>query len=225
MKISFFCVKAAQQGGATPIVDCREVCRRLEPRILKKFAEKGLMYTRNFSEGLDVSWRRFFHTEDKTAVKISCRNAGMTCEWTRGDGLRIRQIYKAVAKHPKTGEMTFFNQVQLHHISCLEPAVRESLLSLFKEEDLPRNVYYGDGSTIEDSVMEHVGEVYEKVAIRFKWQEGDMVMLDNMSTAHARDSYVGERKIVVAMAEMFSAAQVEPTMAAISESQVVVGGD
>src|SRR5438105_1796629 len=33
MKISFFCVKAAQQGGATPIVDCREVCRRLEPRI------------------------------------------------------------------------------------------------------------------------------------------------------------------------------------------------
>ena len=56
-----------------------------------------------------------------------------------------------------TGEISFFNQVQLHHVHCLDPETRESLLSIFKREDLPRHVYYGDGSPIEDSVMDHIG--------------------------------------------------------------------
>ena len=87
--------------------------------------------------------------------------------------------------------------------------MRDSLLSIFKREDLPRHVYYGDGSEIEDSVMDHVGEIYEKNAVRFTWREGDMVTLDNMLTAHARDSYVGPRKIVVALGDLIDGAEVD----------------
>jgi alpha-ketoglutarate-dependent taurine dioxygenase len=203
-KINFFCVTAAKEGGATPIVDCRKVYRGLDPEVREKFQTRGLMYVRNFSEGLDVSWQRFFGTQDKTVVEESCRKAGMTCEWTKNDGLRIRQRCQAVLRHPKTGEMSFFNQVQLHHVHCLEPEVRQSLLSIFQREDLPRHVYYGDGSPIEDSVMDHVGEVYEKHAVRFQWRQGDLVTLDNTLIAHARDPYVGPRKIVVALGDMLS---------------------
>ena len=206
-KINFFCVTVAKEGGATPIVDCRKVYLGLDSGIREKFEAKGLMYVRNFSEGLDVSWQRFFGTEDKTVVEVSCQKAGMTCEWTKNDGLRIRQRCQAVLRHPKTGEMSFFNQVQLHHVHCLEPEVRQSLLSIFQREDLPRHVYYGDGSPIEDSVMDHVGEVYEKNAVRFQWQQGDLVTLDNMLTAHARDPYVGPRKIVVALGDMVKGSQ------------------
>jgi alpha-ketoglutarate-dependent taurine dioxygenase len=204
MKISFFCVRAAQQGGETPILDCREVCRRLDPAVFERFRREGLMYVRNFSEGIDVRWQDFFHTTDRAAVERICREDGVECEWTAGGNLRVRQVCRAVARHPKTGETVFFNQVQLHHISCLDPAVRQSLRSLFREEDLPRNVYYGDGSPIEDAVMEHIAEVYWKAAVSAPWQEGDIIMLDNMLTAHARLPYVGPRKIVVAMAEMIS---------------------
>jgi alpha-ketoglutarate-dependent taurine dioxygenase len=206
-KINFFCITVAKEGGATPIVDCRKVYQGLDPKIRETFAEKGLMYVRNFSEGLDVSWQRFFGTEDKSVVEESCHKADMTCEWTSNDGLRIRQRCQAVLRHPKTGELSFFNQVQLHHVHCLEPAVRQSLLSIFKRDDLPRHVYYGDGSPIEDSVMDHVGEVYEKHAVRFQWQQGDMVSLDNMLVAHARDPYVGPRKIVVALGDMVEGAE------------------
>ena len=206
-KINFFCITVAKEGGATPIVDCRKVYQGLDPKIRETFEEKGLMYVRNFSEGLDVSWQRFFGTEDKSVVEESCHKAGMTCEWTSNDGLRIRQRCQAVLRHPKTGELSFFNQVQLHHVHCLEPAVRQSLLSIFKRDDLPRHVYYGDGSPIEDSVMDHVGEVYEKHAVRFQWQQGDMVSLDNMLVAHARDPYVGPRKIVVALGDMVEGAE------------------
>lgn len=207
-KINFFCAQPAEQGGATPVADCREVARRMDPEILRKFEEKGLMYVRNFSPGLDVSWQQFFHTTDRNEVESACQQAGMTCEWMGKDSLRVAQRCQAVTRHPKTGEKVFFNQVQLHHVYCLDPAVRDSLLTLFKREELPRHVYYGDGSEIEDSVMEHVGRVYEQCAVRFQWQKGDMITVDNMLVCHARDPHVGARKICVAMGEMITAAEV-----------------
>ncbi|MBV9268444.1 MAG: TauD/TfdA family dioxygenase, partial [Acidobacteriaceae bacterium] len=204
-RINFFCMTVAKQGGATPIVDCRKVYQGLDPSVRDKFANKGLMYVRNFSAGLDVSWQRFFGTDDRRSVEESCASMGMSCEWTGTDDLRVKQRCRAVLRHPRTGEMSFFNQVQLHHVHCLDPDVRSSLLSIFSRENLPRHVYYGDGSEIEDVVMDHVGETYERYAVRFQWQQGDVVSLDNMLVAHARDPYVGPRKILVALGEMVEA--------------------
>lgn len=204
MKIWFYCVRAAEQGGETPIVDCRRVYELIEPKLRERFAQTGLMYVRNYTDGLDVDWRSFFHTTDRSVVEDYCRKVGMDFEWKNGDGLRTRQLCPAVAKHPKTGEMVFFNQIQLHHVSCLEPAVRESIVSMFRQEDLPRHVYYGDGSPIEDSVMEQILEIYRKATVSFPWQEGDIIMLDNMLAAHGRNPFVGERKIVVTLGEMIN---------------------
>jgi alpha-ketoglutarate-dependent taurine dioxygenase len=203
-KINFFCITAPKEGGATPIVDCRKVYQGLRSEVREKFAELGLLYVRNFCEGLDVTWQRFFGTEDRAAVERSCNAQGMFCEWTGTGGLRVKQRCRAVLRHPRTGEMSFFNQVQLHHIHCLDPEVRQSLLSMFKPEDLPRQVYYGDGSAIEACVIDHIGEIYEKYAVRFQWNQGDVITLDNMLTAHGRDPYAGPRKIVVALGGMMN---------------------
>jgi amino acid adenylation domain-containing protein len=201
-KIWFFCVQPAQQGGETPIVDCRKILKLLDTQLRERLEQKQLMYVRNYTDGLDVSWQDFFHTSDKATVEKYCRQARIEFEWLPGNGLRTRKVRPAITKHPKTGEKVFFNQLQLHHVSCLEPAVRESLLSMFGEENLPRNVYYGDGSPIEDSVMSEIGVIYQEAQVSFPWQQGDIVMLDNMLTAHGRNPYVGSRKIVVAMGEM-----------------------
>src|SRR5229473_6281449 len=80
-RISFFCVVAAKEGGCSPIVDCRRVYKDLDPAVRQKFEEKGLMYVRNFSDGLDVSWQRFFSTEDRAAVEEACKNQGFIPEW------------------------------------------------------------------------------------------------------------------------------------------------
>ena len=138
-KINFLCITVAKEGGATPIVDCRKVYNDLEPAVREMFESKGLMYVRNFAEGLDVSWQRFFGTEHKQVVEDSCTKAGMTCEWYGKDFLRIAQKCQAVLAHPVTGEKSFFNQVQLHHVHCLDPETRDSLLSIFSEHDLPRH--------------------------------------------------------------------------------------
>ena len=207
MRISFFCVIPAPSGGATPVFDTRGVCAAIDKKVLDEFRAKGLMYVRNFSPGVDPTWQKFFHTEDRAKVEAMCREAGATCQWTTGDGLRISQKTHAVWKHPKTGEEIFFNQIQLHHIACVDPETREALRELYSDDELPRNVYYGDGSPISDEVVEHLSQVFEKVAIRFKWQKDDMIMLDNMLTTHARDPFEGERKIVVAMGQMMNIEQ------------------
>lgn len=209
MKISFFCVTPAKSGGCTPIFDTRTVCDHIDPAVLDEFARKGLLYVRNFSAGVDPTWQAFFHTAEREVVEKACRDAGAEFEWVAGDGLRISQRTRAVWKHPRTGERVFFNQLQLHHVACLDDDMREAMRDLFSDEELPRNVFYGDGSRIPDDVMRHLGEVYEKVAVRFAWQKGDMIMLDNMLTTHARDTFEGPRQIVVAMGQMLTIEQAE----------------
>ncbi len=198
----FYCVKASDGKGATPIIDCRQTYKELAPALVQRFAEKQLLYVRNFIDGLDVSWQQFFQTTQKERVEEYCRNASIDFEWKSEHHLRTRQICPAVVKHPFTGEMLFFNQIQLHHVSCLDAEVRASMLSMFPEEDLPRNVYYGDGTPIEDSVVSEISELYDKLAVRFQWQANDVLMLDNMMIAHARDPFEGTRKILVAMADI-----------------------
>ena len=197
----FYCVQPAAEGGATPIVDCRAIYQALPPTIRDAFAAKQLLYVRNFTDGLDVSWQEFFKTADRAAVERRCQDAGMSCEW-KADGLRVRQRAPAILRHPVTGEPCFFNQVQLHHPACLDVEVREALRALFAEDNMPRLVTYGDGTPIDDAVMDELTSLYWAHAVSFPWQQDDLLMLDNMLVAHARAPFSGRRKIVVAMGRM-----------------------
>jgi alpha-ketoglutarate-dependent taurine dioxygenase len=198
----FFCIQPSQTGGRTPILDCRQAYRALPAEIVRDFEQKGLVYARNFVDRFDVPWQQFFHTDDRAKVEAYCREASITCEWKKNGGLRILQRAPGVITHPVTGERVFFNQVQLHHVACVDPKVRRSLQMLFKPEDLPRNVFYGDGSPIPDAVMAEIDRVYWKIAKSFDWQPYDLVMVDNMLVSHARLPYTGPRKIVVAMGDL-----------------------
>ena len=80
---------------------------------------------------------------------------------------------------------------------------------MMNEEDLPRNVYYADGSVIEDSAMAYLGELCRKTCVSFPWQAQDVLMLNNMLVAHSRNPFVGARKIVVALGNLVSKEQVE----------------
>jgi amino acid adenylation domain-containing protein len=205
----FFCVQPSLEGGATPIVDCRRMLRELDVAIVERFERLGLRYVRNFTPGFDVSWQDFFQTSDVGSVEARCAREGMGCVWLPGESLRISQLAPGVITHPLTGERAFFNQVQLHHPDYLAESVRRSLRALVGDAGLPRNVTYGDGAPIDAETTRAIGQAYERCAIRYAWQAGDLLLLDNMLVAHARDPFSGPRKIVVAMGEMQSRADLE----------------
>ena len=201
MKIWFHCQMAAPSGGETPIADSRRVYQRVSARIRDRLVERGLMYVRNFGNGLDVPWQQTFDTTEPAVVEAYCRAREIAYEWKPDGELRTRQRAQAIARHPRTHDLVWFNQAHLFHISALEPIIREALLDAVGVEELPRNVYYGDGGELEDALLDEIRGIYGELAVMFPWQPGDVLMLDNMLTAHGRRPFAGPRQITVAMAQ------------------------
>lgn len=184
LRIWFHCALAAQRGGATPIADSRAVYRALDPALVARFEQRELLYVRNFGQGLDLPWQQSFGTDDPAAVERMCAARGIECAWRTGDDgellLRTRERCQAVARHPRTGERVWFNQANLFHLSALDDDMQDALAQ--------------------------IRGVLERQRIVFPWRTGDVLMLDNMLSAHARDPFEGPRKVVVAMAQSYRAA-------------------
>jgi len=202
-KLFFWCEIAAQQGGETPLADTRRILARIDPKVVDRFREKGWLYVRNYTPHFGLSWQTAFQTDDRARVETYCRDAAIECEWT-ADGLRTRQKRPAVATHPVSNEPVWFNHATFFHISSVEPELRRQLLAMYAERDLPNHTYYGDGSPIEDWVVQHLRDAYLNELVSFPWETGDVVIIDNMLTAHAREPYVGPRRILFAMAEPYT---------------------
>lgn len=199
MKLWLHCVTAASEGGETPIADSRAVYRRMPAAIRERFAP-GILYVRNYGD-FDVPWQKVFNTDSRAEVEAFCRRAGIRWEWKPDGELRTSQLCQAIEVHPVSGETVWFNQAHLFHVSNLQPEVRESLEELLGIENVPRNTYFADGSPIPDAIFDEVRAVLDAETVSFRWQEGDVLMLDNMLAAHARAPFKGARKVVVAMAE------------------------
>ena len=73
------------------------------------------------------------------------------------------------------------------------------MLFLFRARDL--NARTGAGEKLTSSDISSIVDAYEKNKVSLPWVEGDVLFLDNTITAHGRNSYLGKRKILVALAE------------------------
>ncbi|MDN5396863.1 MAG: TauD/TfdA family dioxygenase, partial [Chryseobacterium sp.] len=144
-----------------------------------------------------------FQTHDKNEVEAYCKANNILAEWTP-NGLRTKQINQATLVHPATNDKLWFNQAHLFHVSNLDSELREDLIAILGEDNLPRNTYFGDGSPIDPKVLDVIREVYDKTKISFDWQENDLLLLDNMLYTHGREPFEGKRKVLVGMAKEYS---------------------
>jgi alpha-ketoglutarate-dependent taurine dioxygenase len=204
LKIMFYCAQSAREGGNTPIANSRKILRRLDPQIVDRFIEKKIMYVRNYGVGLGLPWQEVFQTNDRPVVEDHCRRMSIEVDWKGDNRLRTRQVRPAVRKHPLSDELTWFNHALFFNNSSLEASVRESMLQVVKEEDLPFHTLYGDGSPIESETLQRLKEAYRREMVSFPWQQGDVLVLDNMLTSHGREPFVGPRNVMVAMTDPYA---------------------
>jgi len=218
LRLFFCCTIPAATGGETPLADSRRIYERVPAEVRDRFASRGVMYVRNFNPHMGLSWSTSFQTDDRAAVEEHCRQAGIRYEWLPGDRLRTRHVRPAVARHPVTGEWSWFNHATFFHVTTLEPMMRDLLLASYAEEDLPNNTYYGDGSPIEEEVLTELRRIYEEETVAFPWQRGDLLLVDNMLVAHGRSSFSGQRKVLVAMSQALDDAGLAEAVAALPQS-------
>jgi alpha-ketoglutarate-dependent taurine dioxygenase len=202
LRILFACAIPALEGGATPLANVREVYTRLDPALRAPFEAQGYLYVRNFRQGMGLSWQEAFQIDSREEVEAYCARHDIEYEWRGEDHLRTHQRRRAVARHPRTGVPCWFNHATFFHPSTLDPAVEAALVAAYGDgENLPNATFYGDGTPIGRDVMEALRAAYAASTVRFDWETGDLLLLDNMMTAHGRDPFRGQRRIMTVMAE------------------------
>lgn len=199
LTVAFCCLEVAAVGGETPIASMRAVTAEIGEELMEKFERRQVEYVRHYHPGMDLPWQSVFQTESRERVREYCQKNGITCEWIDDNLLRTSSVAQGVAVHPITHDKLLFNQAHLFHVSSLGAVHAEALVSVYGMSRLPRHARFGDGGEISDEDLRSVSEAFKKNAATFRWQKGDVLIIDNMSYAHGRRPFKGSRKVLAAL--------------------------
>ena len=209
----FACLTAPAEGGATGVADSPTVLNSLPRPLVDRFAREGWMLTRTYGEEIGADWTEAFGTGDRASVERYCRANGIEFAWQPDGGLRTRQWRSAIVRHPVTGQPCWFNQIAFLNQWTLAEDVREYLVEVYGEDGLPFNTRFGNGDPIGKDIVEMINGINEATTAREAWQAGDLLLVDNIRTAHSREAYSGPREVLVGMVDPVDLADCSPTIA------------
>jgi len=207
----FACLVAPTSGGETPLADSPAVLHTLPAELVERVERHGWLLIRNYNEDIGASVAEAFGSDDRRTVESYCRANAIEFEWQPDGGLRTWQRRSAVVRHPRTGRRCWFNQLAFLNEWTMEPELREYLVDVYGDA-LPFNTRLGNGDPIGADVVQVIDEAYERNTAREPWQSGDLMLVDNVRTAHARESFQGPREVLVAMADPVHMADCSPTI-------------
>jgi len=197
----FACLAAPIAGGATTVADAASVLDALPAGLVERFERVGWLLIRNYNNEIGATIAEAFGTDHRSAVESYCRANAIEFEW-KGDGaLRTWQRRSAIMRHPLTARRCWFNQIAFLNEWTMDPELREYLVDVYGEDGLPFDTRFGNGDAISADVVQSINEVYEANTAREPWQSGDLMLVDNVRCAHARERFEEPREVLVAMAD------------------------
>ncbi|MER6209388.1 TauD/TfdA family dioxygenase [Streptomyces sp. NPDC001073] len=197
----FACLEAPTEGGATPVADAEAVLQSLPAPLVERFEREGWMLTRTYHEEIGASVAEAFGTDDRAVVERYCRAQGIEFAWQHDGSLRTRQRRAAVLRHPVTGRRCWFNQIAFLNEWTMEPEVREYLVDVYGADALPFNTRFGNGDPIDAGIVTAVNEAYDRHVRREPWRSGDLLLVDNIRTAHGREPFAGPREVLAGLGD------------------------
>nr|WP_282580361.1 TauD/TfdA family dioxygenase [Nocardioides sp. InS609-2] len=194
------CTKLTRSGSQHHISDVRRLPELLPDGLVDRVRTFGWAVIRTFHEGFGMSWQKAFSVSTREELKPVLDREDVKSTWLPGGSLRTMRHRAAFVDHPRTGEGCWFNDLAFYNTGSLDPVERATMTQAFGQ-DLPMQTTYGDDHPLSEGELAHLQAAYTAVRREVTWQEGDLVVADNLLTAQGRPPLVGSPQLLVALAD------------------------
>lgn len=211
-KVAFWCNRASETGGETIMTSIRRFEPTIDGKLHAAVAERGLLYTRNFRgsgafpkvlESFHRTWQDAFYTDDPAIAERSLAEMGMASRWENDGSLTALYRSEGFVRHSVTGNRHWFNQLASQTFTPLSiPDEWPAYAAHYGDgRPQPYDVRFGDGAKIPLDDVIALFPPMDAATVALPWRHGDLLMLDNVLTAHGRNPYTGHRDVQVALLE------------------------
>jgi alpha-ketoglutarate-dependent taurine dioxygenase len=213
-QIAFWCDTPASGQGYTTLADARRVLAALDPALAERFRRNGVQLRRTLvstsqlamKPGIPKTWNETFQTDDCSAVEQIAAEKGWRAEWLESGALMLWQgVVPGIRRHPVTGEEVWHNQVPIFEPhAALDWARRDGRTedagkiahALHHDPELLDTLVLGEGETISAEDVAAILAALEENTFSFRWEKGDLLVLDNILTMHGRTAFTGTRRLL-----------------------------
>ena len=209
--LAFYCRQPSLTGGETVICDMRGLLEALPEPLRAKLTAFDVEYVRNMrSEAVDdwragaiyrhPTWQYRFETEDPAIIENLLSERGAQFEWLSDGSLTFWTRGPGITTHPVTGEVLFFNQMNSpvqHRLTIGED--RAAAIDAAYGTAPPRaySVRFSNGEPLSEAEFLSIHAEFERRKIAFRWQTGDVMLIENRLTGHGRNPFTGPRDVQV----------------------------
>ncbi|GAA5834695.1 hypothetical protein JCM11251_003635 [Rhodosporidiobolus azoricus] len=214
--ILFYGLVPAQKGGETPInsgIELAGELKRRAPHFFRKLKERGILYSYRYpvetvdtsnsgSSVLSAYGKEVSPTDPPEVVRqkieLEVRRHSDRFYWHDDGELTVWHRVPIIRTHHATGQDVFFGNL----ISAYARAKHHHALSppyLGDDGGYHPIPYYGDGTLIDVTDLEVANQIVEETKAEVKWEQGDVLILDNHAALHSRVPWAGDRKILASL--------------------------
>ncbi|KAJ5737095.1 uncharacterized protein N7483_002220 [Penicillium malachiteum] len=210
--IFFYGHRVPSKGGESPISSSLELFNRAQqeiPEFIAELAEKGILSRvlykaeRQYKGGSTL--REAFgkeivdgDNEETKRQKIEGqiarygRGKHTTWEWV-DDGLILTHRLPAVRTQPGTNLPTLFTGL----------AAYWKRLQMNSAQKNVTQQLFGDGTPIPEKYLAHLAKITDEIRVLHRWEEGDVLVYDNVIAQHGRQPWEGHQSDRVVLASLF----------------------
>jgi hypothetical protein len=193
----FFCEQAAETGGATPLCRSDILWERLLqqcPEFADAVEHRGLKYSNvmpgevDATSGMGRSWQSTFKADSRSAAEQRMAELGYTWEWLPDNCLRATTPVLPGVRQLSNGRKSFFNQLIAAFMGWQD-----------ERNDPAKSITYGDGTPLDKEAVLQACAIADEITFDIPWQTGDVALVDNFVTMHARRTFTGTRKVLASL--------------------------
>jgi alpha-ketoglutarate-dependent taurine dioxygenase len=219
--IAFYCDLAPVQFGETPVFDMALALERLPPVLRDRLLATNMRYVRHIrsKQGLvrlERTLDETFGTSERAEIDKQCAALGVQTEWLGDKCLKATTMIPATVRHPVTRRVCLNAQfIRADAILWGMKRIRERynrvalalfdryLNHVFRKPTVPFRSWPEPGPDFTyDEIGTVMSAIYDSATI-FRWQRGDLMLIDNIRAAHGRLNVKGPRRILTALGDFY----------------------